>query len=59
MKEIKQLKKLMKANNLSHEFVARKIGIGVRTVFRWTRGESKPTSEPMIMQLKKFIEENK
>jgi len=59
MEEIKELKKIMEVREFSHEFVARKIGVGVRTIFRWTHSKTEPKSNPIIMQLRKFIGEYK
>jgi len=58
MEEIEQLKKIMEINEFSHEFVARKIGVRMRTIFRWTHNKTEPKSDPIILQLRKFIGEH-
>jgi transcriptional regulator with XRE-family HTH domain len=54
MKEIKKLKKIMKAHNISFERAAREIGVSFQTVWKWMNGIHKP-SELALAQLKKFI----
>lgn len=39
---IEDLKIVMKANNLTMEFVSREIGVSLNTVFRWLKGKNKP-----------------
>ena len=54
MKEVAELKKIMKEHGLSLEKVARELGISSRTVFRWIHSENKPTGVYLIM-LEKFV----
>jgi len=54
MKEVAELKKIMKEHGLSLEKVARELGVSFRTVFRWLHGENKPTGVSLIM-LKNFV----
>jgi transcriptional regulator with XRE-family HTH domain len=57
MKEVAELKKIMKKHGLSLEKVARELGISSRTVFRWIHGENKP-SDLALKQLREFLEKN-
>lgn len=54
MKEVTELKRIMKERKLSLEKVARELGISSRTVFRWLHGESKPTGVSLDL-LEKFV----
>ena len=57
MKEIENLKKIMKNLGFSQEKVARELGVSSKTVSRWLKGESEP-SELAKYQIKKFIKKH-
>lgn len=40
---VQRLKALRRARSLSQEALARELGVSVRTVARWERGESSPS----------------
>jgi transcriptional regulator with XRE-family HTH domain len=43
MNEIKRLKQIKRDRTMSYEVMAHAIGITSRTLFRWLKGESKPS----------------
>jgi len=43
MKELKRLKRFKADRGMSYEVMSRDIGVTSRTLFRWLKGESKPS----------------
>ena len=43
MKELKRLKRFKADRGMSYEGMSRDIGVTSRTLFRWLKGESKPS----------------
>lgn len=54
MKEIENLKKILKEHNISFEKAAREMGISFQTIWGWMNRIHKP-SELALIQLRKFI----
>ena len=57
VKEVTELKRIMKERGLSMEHVARELGISSRTVFRWLHGQNEPSGLALI-QLREFLGKN-
>jgi len=49
MNEIKRLKKIKRDRGISFEVMSRDIGVTSRTLFRWLKGESKPSLMGLIL----------
>jgi len=58
MQELEELKKIIKKEGLSHEKLARKLGVSLGTVVRWLQNKNKP-SDLALAQIRKFISEYK
>lgn len=55
---VADLKKLVTRKNLVHRKVAAKIGVTVTTFSRWMNGHTAPTSEPVLLNISRFIKNN-
>lgn len=58
MQEIERLREIMKKEGLSHEKLARILGVSLGTVVRWFQSKNKP-SDLALIQIKKFIDEHR
>mgnify|MGYP001571869725 CR=1 FL=1 len=57
----KEIPGLMRKYNLSREDIASRLGVSARSIYRWERGESLPSSRLMLREferLKQDLEKN-
>lgn len=53
----KEIRNLMRKYNLSREDVASRLGVSVRSIYRWECGESLPKSKLMVREFEKLKQE--
>ena len=56
MNELDQLRQYREREGISHEKLAHEIGVSYRTLFRWLKGDSKP-SDMGLRIIREFLKE--